>query len=49
MSDSLDYTETIALNHYYKIDSNDSESSDFELELVYDKLPELIFPFMKYF
>ena len=48
MSNSLDYTETIALNHFYKIDSEQSESSDFELELVYDKLPDLLYPFMKF-
>ena len=48
MADSLDYTETIAINHFYKLNQEDSESSDFELEFIYTKLPEFTYPFMKF-
>ena len=41
MADSLDYTETIAINHFYKLNQENSESSDFELEFIYTKLPNL--------
>ena len=48
MANSLDYTETIAVHNIYKLDSEESDSSDFELEFIYSKLPELTFPFMKF-
>ena len=35
MANSLDYTETIAVHNIYKLDSEESESSEFELEFIF--------------